>query len=139
MKQQGFLVKEPGFAALAAQRLRKVQAAGAKKVGVILDGGLAAPRIGREIAPPLPGAIEWLISAKEAGYDVFIEVGERPPAIVSAWLKKHCPGLQDAVHICPKRPAVHVMLDPTAIRFDGRNYPDLATLESAIPWWVTTD
>jgi hypothetical protein len=136
--QQGFLVPSPGFNKFPALKMRKVQATGAKKVGVILDGALAAPRTGREIAAPLPGAIEWLITAKEGGLDVFVYIGERPPAIVSAWLKRHAPGLESVVHICPKRPVVDVMLDPVALRFDGKNYPDLATLESTAPWWVTT-
>jgi hypothetical protein len=139
MQQQGFLIKSPDFNKLPALRMRRVQATGAKKLGVILDGGLAAPRTGREIAAPLPGAIEWLISAKENGWDVYIEIGERPPALVAAWLKQHAPGLETAVHICSKRPVVDVMLDPIALRFDGRNYPDLATLESTTPWWTTTD
>ena len=86
---------------------------------------------------PIPGAIEWIISAKEHGWDVYIEIGERAPSLVAMWLKQHAPGtgLENSVHLCLKRPVVNATLDPTAIPFDGKRYPTIEELAAFKPWW----
>jgi hypothetical protein len=92
MKQHGFLVPNPGFSVLAAQRIRKAEAiAGLTKVGIFLDGVLAEPRVGKDIGPPIPAGIAGLLKLK--GCDLYLEVGTRSEGDVDAWLERYAPSL----------------------------------------------
>ena len=79
---QPFLVQNPSFAPLKKPTTLLAKAvdpdAGTKKVCVVLDGVLAPPRTGREIAEPLAGAMDWVLSLHESGLEIFILDPHRP-------------------------------------------------------------
>jgi hypothetical protein len=140
-------VKAAGFLSMPrpAQKLPKAidPNSSALKVAVILDGVVAQPRPGRDIGSPIAGALEWLAQLHADGCAVFL-CDERPTMSVWAWLQKNSPlvdgilvHLEEVVQICAKRPSPDVTVDPTAVTFDGRNFPDRDQLASFKPWWKT--
>jgi hypothetical protein len=113
---------------------------GARRLLCLLDGVLSEPRAGRDVGAPLAGAIQFLVDAKAAGFDVFIH-DERSTTTVWAWLQRHSPvvngapmHLEEVIQICNKRPKVDVVLDACALRFDGQNFPTIDELTDSKPW-----
>jgi hypothetical protein len=110
---------------------------GARKLCCVLDGVLAQARPGRDVGAPLPGAMQFLVDAKAAGYNLYI-LNDRPATVVCEWLRRNSPpdsALEQCVQICSKRPQnVDIVLDACAIRFDGNHFPQIAELEIK-PWW----
>jgi hypothetical protein len=76
---------------------------GAPGVSISLDGALAEPRQGNEIGSPIPEGLEFLVNATAAGIDVQIST-HRPQNLVWNWLRVHCPGMENIVHVSPQPP-----------------------------------
>src|SRR5580693_1986554 len=63
---------------------------GARKLCCVLDGVLAQARPGRDVGAPLPGAMQFLVDAKAAGYNLYI-LNDRPATVVWEWLRRNSP------------------------------------------------
>jgi hypothetical protein len=68
-----------------------------------LDGFLTEPRQGSEIGSPVAAAIDFVLSAHHAGYQLQI-CTDRPQQIVWDWLRIHCHGLESLIHVSPALP-----------------------------------
>jgi hypothetical protein len=126
---------KPGFPALqkAQQQLPRNPISNARRIACDLDGTLAQPRdLHGDIGNPLPGAVDFLRNCVDTGLQVFIVTG-RPAGVVSHWIQRHAPGLQNVIHVCAIRPPVGVLLSAVAIHFDG-TYPSCDELELT-PWY----
>jgi hypothetical protein len=94
-----------------------------------LDGGLAEYRRGNEIGSPFPAALEFLVKAVKAGIEVQIST-HRPRNSVWDWLRVHCPGMENMVHVSPHPPPPGVpYISQYAYRV-GDSYPTLEELSA---------
>ena len=113
-----------------------------KRIAVDLDGVLAQYqgaahsdlKGGSEIGDPVPGAVEFVLAAGAAGWQVVVHSRNHHPAAVNGWLLKN--GLGDCVATSVLAPDATVYLDDRAVRFDGDFGPALAFLQGdPRPWW----
>ena len=117
----------------AAPRLPQPHMSGQStaSVCVALDGGLAEARRGNEIGPPIPDALEFLADVTAAGIDVQIST-HRPQNVVWDWLRVHCPGTEQVVHVTPHPPPPGMpYLSRYAYRIDD-TYPTVEELSALI-------
>jgi hypothetical protein len=86
-----------------------------------------------DIGAPMPGAEQFLIGLKQAGYNVIVFTA-REPIQVADWLKTH--KLQKYVtKTTSVKPAALAYIDDRAINFNGDFNDCLRTLSSFKPYW----
>jgi len=100
-------------------------------VSMALDGGLSECRRGFEIGSPIPGALEFLVSAAKAGIELQV-CTDRPQGSVYQWLRVHFPGTEHVVHVTPHPPPPGVpYISQYAYRV-GDTYPTSEELSALI-------
>lgn len=89
--------------------------------------------------PPVPGAIAWLRSMLEQGFQVCVYSSRsKDPAGVQAmreWFELHgAPtSVVDALEFPTEKPAAHITIDDRAFRFEG-DFPSAEWLRRFKPW-----
>jgi hypothetical protein len=96
---------------------------GSPGVSLAFDGGLVEARQGNEIGTPIPEGLEFLANATAAGIDVQIST-HRPQNLVWEWLRVHCHGMENIIHVSPQPPPPGVLyISRDAYRVLDDDYP----------------
>lgn len=89
--------------------------------------------------PPVPGAIEWLVSMLDKFQVVILSTRggrTRGPALIASWLTRYGFPLERLIElsITDRKPAALIYIDDRAYRFTGANFPTASEIHQLRPW-----